>query len=175
MTFSSNLERLQKYKKIEVSKKPNKLEDAHNVEKIGIKGVQPTKIMGLVYIMNKAMVQYEKDKREGKTFQFNSGKNDDKSNQLNDVVEKNASSVNNRKAIAIVKCVVMDCEFVGGVEPEGKDHVLARISITNCYDHAILDEFVKPRKKVVDQKTHVSGIKHEHMKHAISFMDAQKK
>lgn len=124
--------------------------------------------------MNKAIEQHEKDKKEGKSFQFNSTKDDNKDNQLENVVEKNASSVNNKKATDIGKYVAMDCEFVG-VGPEGKEHALARISITNYYGHIILDEFVRPKEKVVDWRTHISGIKPEHMKQAISFKDAQKK
>ena len=68
----------------------------------------------------------------------------------------------------------MDCEFVG-VGPEGKESALARISIVNYFGHVVFDEFVKPREKVVEWRTWVSGIKPEHMKNAITFKEAQKK
>lgn len=174
MTLSSNWEKLQKDRKVKVSKKPKKVNKTHNVNKKVSKEVQPSKIMSMIYTMNRAIAQHEKDKKEGKTFQFNSSKDENEDNQLETIVEKNASSVNNKKAIDIGKYVAMDCEFVG-VGPEGKEHALARISITNYYGHVILDEYVKPREKVIDWRTHVSGIKPEHMKHAISFKEAQKK
>ncbi|KAK5963641.1 putative 3'-5' exonuclease PWA37_003966 [Arxiozyma heterogenica] len=174
MTLSSNWKILQKEKKVKVSKKSKKVKTANYTDKRTSNGPQPTKIMSIIYTMNKAIEQHEKDKKEGKSFQFNSTKDDNKDNQLENVVEKNASSVNNKKATDIGKYVAMDCEFVG-VGPEGKEHALARISITNYYGHIILDEFVRPKEKVVDWRTHISGIKPEHMKQAISFKDAQKK
>ncbi len=127
----------------------------------------------MVYTMNKEIAQHKQDKKDGKTFQFKSEK-DDTNIQLETVVEDGASSVSNKKATNIGKYVAIDCEFVG-VGPEGKDHALARISMTNYYGHIILDEFVKPREKVVDWRTHVSGIKPEHIKNAIPFKLAQKK
>jgi len=48
-----------------------------------------------------------------------------------------------------------------GVGPEGKESVLARVSIVNFYGNVILDKFVLPREKVVDYRTHVSGITKE--------------
>jgi len=60
----------------------------------------------------------------------------------------------------------MDCEMVG-VGPEGKESVLARVSIVNYYGNVILDKFVLPREKVVDYRTHVSGITKEILKDGI--------
>ncbi|ORX71676.1 putative XPMC2 prevents mitotic catastrophe 2-like protein [Anaeromyces robustus] len=67
----------------------------------------------------------------------------------------------------------MDCEMVG-VGPEGKESVLARVSIVNYYGNVILDKFVLPREKVVDYRTHVSGITREILKDAEPFLDVQK-
>ncbi|CAL9734726.1 RNA exonuclease 4 [Monosporozyma servazzii] len=172
MTLSSNWASLQKAKKVTVAKKAKKVIKTTPVEKKTPWG-QPTKIMSMVYTMNKEIAQHEQDKKDGKTFQFKS-KNDDTNVQLETVVENGASAVGNKKATDIGKYVAIDCEFVG-VGPEGKDHALARISMTNYYGHIILDEFVKPREKVVDWRTHVSGIKPEHMRNAIQFKQAQKK
>lgn len=174
MSFSKNWEKLQKERKVTVSKRSRRVNKLQHVKKKTFEKPQPTKIMNMIYTMNKAIAQHEKDKKEGKTFQFNSVKDTKTNNEVENIIEKNAVSVNNKKATEIGKYVAMDCEFVG-VGPEGKEHALARISITNYYGHIILDEFVKPKEKVVDWRTHVSGIKPEHMKQAISFEEAQRK
>lgn len=70
------------------------------------------------------------------------------------------------------KYLAMDCEFVG-VGPEGTESALARVSIVNFYGHTILDKFVKPREKVTDWRTWVSGVTPKHMNEAISFQEAQ--
>ncbi|KAG7660704.1 REX4 [[Candida] subhashii] len=72
------------------------------------------------------------------------------------------------------KYIAIDCEFVG-VGPEGEESALARISIVNYYGHVIFDEFVKPRERVTDWRTWVSGVSPRNMKDAISFEEAQKK
>ncbi|KAK6203154.1 RNA exonuclease 4 [Scheffersomyces amazonensis] len=72
------------------------------------------------------------------------------------------------------KYLSMDCEFVG-VGPEGAESALARVSIVNFYGHVILDEFVKPREKVTDWRTWVSGVTPKHMHNAITFTEAQQK
>ncbi|ODQ81720.1 hypothetical protein BABINDRAFT_170405 [Babjeviella inositovora NRRL Y-12698] len=72
------------------------------------------------------------------------------------------------------KYLSMDCEFVG-IGPEGKESALARVSIVNFYGHVIYDTFVKPREKVTDWRTWVSGVTPRHMKIAVSFQEAQKK
>lgn len=72
------------------------------------------------------------------------------------------------------KYLAMDCEFVG-VGPEGKDSVLARVSIVNFYGHVILDTFVQPTEPVTDWRTWVSGVSASDMKNAITFKEAQEK
>ncbi len=71
------------------------------------------------------------------------------------------------------KYVAIDCEFVG-IGFEGKESALARISIVNFYGHVLLDKFVKPKEKVVDWRTWVSGVTPKHMKDAITFEEAQR-
>lgn len=72
------------------------------------------------------------------------------------------------------KYLAMDCEFVG-VGPEGRESVLARVSIVNFYGHVILDTFVKPSEVVTDWRTWVSGVSASDMKDAITFKEAQEK
>lgn len=74
----------------------------------------------------------------------------------------------------IGKYVALDCEFVG-VGPEGTESALARVSFVNFYGHVILDVFVKPRERVTDWRTWVSGVTPQHMTDAISFDEAQKR
>ncbi|CAK7915261.1 RNA exonuclease 4 [[Candida] anglica] len=70
------------------------------------------------------------------------------------------------------KYLAMDCEFVG-IGAEGKESALARISIVNFYGHVVFDKFVKPKEKVVDWRTWVSGVTPKHMNDAITFEEAQ--
>lgn len=70
------------------------------------------------------------------------------------------------------KYLAMDCEFVG-VGPEGTESALARVSIVNFYGHTVLDKFVRPRERVTDWRTWVSGVTPKHMNEAISFQEAQ--
>lgn len=70
------------------------------------------------------------------------------------------------------KYLAMDCEFVG-VGPEGTESALARVSIVNFYGHTVFDKFVKPRERVTDWRTWVSGVTPKHMNEAISFQEAQ--
>ena len=135
-----------------------------------------SKIMDMVYNMNKEISKHEKDKLEGKVFEFNPNKANT-SATIKEPVKVGISEdtrINSNKSKEIGKYIAMDCEFVG-VGPEGKESALARISIVNYFGHVVLDEFVKPREKVVEWRTWVSGIKPEHMKNAITFKEAQKK
>lgn len=135
-----------------------------------------SKIMDMVYNMNKEINKHEKDKLEGKVFEFNPNKANT-STTIKEPVKVGISEdtrINSNKSKEIGKYIAMDCEFVG-VGPEGKESALARISIVNYFGHVVFDEFVKPREKVVEWRTWVSGIKPEHMKNAITFKEAQKK
>lgn len=67
----------------------------------------------------------------------------------------------------------LDCEFVG-VGPGGADSALARISIVNYYGHVIIDKFVRPKERVTDWRTWVSGVTPKDMKNAVSFESVQK-
>lgn len=67
----------------------------------------------------------------------------------------------------------LDCEFVG-VGPDGCNSALARVSIVNYYGHVVLDKFVKPKERVTDWRTWVSGVTPKHMKIAVPFEEVQK-
>lgn len=60
----------------------------------------------------------------------------------------------------MTKCVAIDCEFVG-VGDDGKDDMVARVSLVNYDGHCIYDKFVKPKEDVVDYRTSVSGVRSE--------------
>lgn len=70
--------------------------------------------------------------------------------------------------------LAMDCEFVG-VGEDRKELALARVTIVNFYGHVVYDEYVKPREKVTDWRTWVSGVAPHHMAKAVTFEAAQAK
>ena len=61
---------------------------------------------------------------------------------------------------SVTKAVAMDCEMVG-VGANGKQDMLARVSIVNSTGHCVYDEYVLPREPVTDYRTHVSGIREQ--------------
>ena len=54
--------------------------------------------------------------------------------------------------------VAMDCEMVG-VGPDGKDSIVARVSLVNRHGKCIYDKHVKPTERVTDYRTEFSGIR----------------
>ena len=46
-----------------------------------------------------------------------------------------------------------------GIGVDGKQHMLARVSIVNSHGRVVYDSFVAPQEKVVDYRTAVSGVK----------------
>ena len=55
-----------------------------------------------------------------------------------------------------------------GVGPEGIESTLARVSIVNYHGCTILDRFVRPREKVTDYRTWVSGVREEDLRNGKS-------
>lgn len=51
-----------------------------------------------------------------------------------------------------------------GVGPEGSESTLARVSIVNYHGAIVLDRFVRPREKVTDYRTWVSGVREEDLR-----------
>lgn len=68
--------------------------------------------------------------------------------------------------------IALDCEMVG-IGPNGKDHMLARVSIVNERGEIIMDKYVKPTKPVIDYRTQYSGITPVHLEDAANFADVQ--
>lgn len=175
MVLSSNWLELQNGTKLGANKakkgsKAVKIKKDENRHKKAVRSERKgSKIMNMVYTMSKEIQKAEEDKRTGKKFEFK--KETVAEVPSADFIEK-PKLVNSEKAKAIGKYLAIDCEFVG-VGPEGKENALARVSLVNYYGHVILDEFVKPREKVTDWRTWVSGVKPEHMKQAVSFKQVQ--
>lgn len=51
-----------------------------------------------------------------------------------------------------------------GVGPEGSESTLARVSIVNYHGATVLDRFVRPRERVTDYRTWVSGVREEDLR-----------
>lgn len=97
-------------------------------------------------------------------------------------VEKHKTALFSAKSIPITanrsalvkKYVAIDCEMVG-IGSDGTHSVLARVSIVDFEGRVVLDEYVKPKQRVTDFRTKVSGISHHHIKAGLSFEEVQKK
>ncbi|CRK22705.1 hypothetical protein BN1708_013459, partial [Verticillium longisporum] len=70
------------------------------------------------------------------------------------------------------KYVALDCEMVG-VGEGGYESVLARVSLVDFHGRQVYDSFVRPREKVTDWRTAVSGIAPRKMRLAREFEDVQ--
>ncbi|KAF7388346.1 hypothetical protein HZH68_012288 [Vespula germanica] len=76
---------------------------------------------------------------------------------------------NNKK---ITKQIAIDCEMVG--IGDGSESMIARVSIVNKFGYCLYDKYVKPREKVQDYRTAVSGIYPHHLKNGEEFSIIQK-
>jgi DNA polymerase III epsilon subunit-like protein len=76
-------------------------------------------------------------------------------------IETNNEPVNT--TAKLTKAIAIDCEMVG-VGDDGRDSILARISLVNQSNECVYDKFVMPTEKVTDYRTHVSGIRPEDLK-----------
>jgi len=90
---------------------------------------------------------------------------------------KNSKSIHDdtdvKENVNITKYVALDCEMVG-VGLEGKENVLARVSLVNSLGDCIYDKFVAPKEKVVDYRTEFSGVRQEDLKNAPDYETVQK-
>lgn len=73
----------------------------------------------------------------------------------------------------LTKSLAMDCEMVG-VGYNGKDSILARVSIVNQFGHCVYDKYVKVTEKVTDYRTKVSGIRPQDLENGEDFKVVQK-
>jgi RNA exonuclease 4 len=63
-----------------------------------------------------------------------------------------------KSAAQLTKAVAIDCEMVG-VGENGKEDMVARVSLVNQMCERIYDKHVQPTEPVVDYRTKVSGIR----------------
>lgn len=73
----------------------------------------------------------------------------------------------------LTKAVAMDCEMVG-VGSKGEASIIARVSIVNAYGICLYDEFVKPKEKVTDYRTKISGVRPSDLKRGKDLFEVQK-
>ncbi|KAI0127178.1 ribonuclease H-like domain-containing protein [Xylariales sp. AK1849] len=71
------------------------------------------------------------------------------------------------------KYVALDCEMVG-VGPEGHDSVLARVSLVDFHGRQVYDSYVRPKERVTDWRTKITGISPKQMASARDFENVQK-
>ncbi|PRW59412.1 RNA exonuclease 4 [Chlorella sorokiniana] len=71
------------------------------------------------------------------------------------------------------KVLAIDCEMVG-VGPNGDRSVLARVCIVNSAGNVLLDRYVRPKEKVTDFRTRVSGIRPSNLRDAAPFDEVQR-
>ncbi|KAB5523969.1 ribonuclease H-like domain-containing protein [Coniochaeta sp. 2T2.1] len=92
---------------------------------------------------------------------------------------KDVSSVRPNEGLApnsaeqLGKYLGIDCEMVG-VGESGADSVLARVSIVDFHGKQVYDSYVRPKERVTDWRTHVSGIAPKHMYGAREFEEVQR-
>ena len=68
--------------------------------------------------------------------------------------------------------VAIDCEMVG-VGPDGSESILARVSLVNWHGAVLMDSFVRPKEKVTDYRTWVSGVRPADLQGAPTFQEVQ--
>ena len=74
--------------------------------------------------------------------------------------------------VELGKYVAIDCEMVG-IGEGGYNDSLARVSVVDFHGRQVYDSFVKQRERVVDWRTHVSGVGPKHMAQARTFEEVQ--
>ncbi|KAK1608044.1 hypothetical protein QYE76_031717 [Lolium multiflorum] len=74
---------------------------------------------------------------------------------------------------SLTKALALDCEMVG-VGAGGSKSALARVTLVNSFGNVVYDEYVRPMERIVDYRTHISGIRPKHMNKAKDFSVVQK-
>ncbi|KAJ4390663.1 3'-5' exonuclease [Gnomoniopsis smithogilvyi] len=74
--------------------------------------------------------------------------------------------------LEVGKYIAIDCEMVG-IGEGGYEHALARVSIVDFHGRQIYDSYVRPKERVVDWRTRISGITPKHMATARDFEAVQ--
>lgn len=73
----------------------------------------------------------------------------------------------------VTDVLAVDCEMVG-VGAAGTKSALARVCIVNSFGNVIYDKFVKPKQKIVDYRTWISGVRPQDIANAPPFDQVQK-
>lgn len=81
------------------------------------------------------------------------------------------NSVKDKQTMTLTKQIAIDCEMVG--IGDGTESMLARVSLVNKYGDCVYDKYVKPREKVVDYRTPVSGIRPDQLRDGEDFTVVQ--
>lgn len=76
------------------------------------------------------------------------------------------------EGLEVGKYVAIDCEMVG-VGTGGYESALARVSIVDFHGNQVYDSYVKPKERVTDWRTAVSGISIKQMRFARDFEEVQ--
>ncbi|KAJ6259266.1 hypothetical protein Dda_6165 [Drechslerella dactyloides] len=79
------------------------------------------------------------------------------------------------KASEAGRYIAIDCEMVGVGPPGNEQSALARVSLVNYNGHCVLDTFVRPKERVADWRTWVSGVSAKDMVNAITLEEAQQR
>lgn len=74
--------------------------------------------------------------------------------------------------VQVGKYVAIDCEMVG-IGENGYESALARVSLVDFHGRQVYDSFVRPKERVTDWRTHVSGVSPKHMASARGFDEVQ--
>lgn len=89
----------------------------------------------------------------------------------NAIVTSEKPRVNEGRAASAAdlgKYLAIDCEMVG-VGPDGHESVLARVSLVDFHGRQVYDSYVRPRERVTDWRTKITGITPKHMATARDF------
>ncbi|KAF8765135.1 RNA exonuclease 4 like protein [Argiope bruennichi] len=104
-------------------------------------------------------------------FEFDFNKRRDSNSTDTDVIDNEETE--RIDYTGLTKTVALDCEMVG-VGPKGKDSILARVSIVNAFGNCIYDEYVKPKERITDYRTEVSGVRPADLQKGKDLYEVQK-
>jgi RNA exonuclease 4 len=74
---------------------------------------------------------------------------------------------NESSKLEIGRYIAIDCEMVGVGEKNHESSALARVSVVNFHGNCVFDRFVKPKERVTDWRTWVSGVSPKNMENGM--------
>ncbi|ROT41857.1 hypothetical protein SODALDRAFT_326043 [Sodiomyces alkalinus F11] len=96
--------------------------------------------------------------------------------------EKEKVNAGLTEGLEVGKYIAIDCEMVGvgegdcemvGVGEGGYESALARVSVVDFHGRQVYDSYVKPRERVADWRTAITGLTPKHMRSARDFHEVQ--